>query len=202
ADDVASLIEERGFEAQRCVVIVGSKVAIEYGSFFQVARCPTIIVARKPLMRTASLHHVDEDLRQYVVEGMKKRGMQILEDVEPVAINGDSNGNVKEVIIREIQTGIEQSLPCDFAFIGTGERPKSQHYREVLGVAVGEKGEILVDKHMRTSIPNVYAIGDLIGPPMEMFKARKGGTTAARNIMGEPYEFDWTDYPDFLHSTY
>jgi len=93
-------------------------------------------------------------------------------------------------------------LPCDFAFIGTGERPKSQHYREVIGVAVGEKGEILVDKHMRTSVPNIYAIGDLIGPPMEMFKARKGGMTAARNIMGEPYEFDWTDYPDFLHSTY
>src|SRR5512135_467514 len=28
------------------------------------------------------------------------------------------------------------------------------------------------------------------------------GMTAARNIMGDPYEFDWTDYPDFLHSTY
>src|SRR6266699_4539769 len=133
---------------------------------------------------------------------MRKRCIQILEGVEPVAINGDSTGNVKEVIIRDMQNGTEQSLPCDFAFIGTGERPKSEHYREVLGVAVGEKGEILVDKHMRTSVPNVYAIGDLIGPPMEMFKARKGGVTAARNIMGEECELDWTDYPDFLHSTY
>ena len=68
--------------------------------------------------------------------------------------------------------------------------------------STGERGEILVDKHMRTSVPNVYAIGDLIGPPMEIFKARRSGVTAARNIMGEEAEFDWTDYPDFLHSTY
>jgi dihydrolipoamide dehydrogenase len=55
---------------------------------------------------------------------------------------------------------------------------------------------------MRTSVPGVYAIGDLIGSPMEMFKARKCGMTAARNIMGEPYEFDFSEYPDFLHTTY
>ena len=52
------------------------------------------------------------------------------------------------------------------------------------------------------NVPNVYAVGDLIGPPMEMFKARKCGMTAARNIMGDSYEFDFAEYPDFLHTTY
>ena len=37
---------------------------------------------------------------------------------------------------------------------------------------------------------------------MEMFKARKSGVTAARNIMGEELEFDFSEYPDFLHTTY
>ena len=55
---------------------------------------------------------------------------------------------------------------------------------------------------MRTSVENVYAVGDLIGAPMKMFKARKCGMTAARNIMGDPYEFDFSEYPDFLHTTY
>lgn len=197
--DYATLIEDMDYEPSRCVIIGGSKVALEYGSFFQAAGCPTTIVARRPLMRTASLHHVDEDLRLYVVDGMRKRGIEILEGVEPVAIKG--NGTAEAVVIRDAN-GQEHTLPCDFVFIGTGERPRSDHYREVLGVSVGERGEICVDKRMRTSVPNVYAIGDLIGSPMEMFKARKGGMTAARNIMGEPYEFDWTDYPDFLHTTY
>jgi 2-oxopropyl-CoM reductase (carboxylating) len=38
---------------------------------------------------------------------------------------------------------------------------------------------------MQTTVPGVYAAGDLIGAPMEMFKARKSGTYAARAIMGE-----------------
>jgi pyruvate/2-oxoglutarate dehydrogenase complex dihydrolipoamide dehydrogenase (E3) component len=200
--DYSSFIEELDFEPQRCVMIGGSKTGIEYGSFFQAAGCPTTIVARKPLMRTSSLHHVDEDLRNYVVDGMRKRGMQIIEGHEPVEIRGNSNGHVQAVVIRDMQSGEEQTLPCDFVFLATGERPRSDHFQQVLGVAVGEKGEILVDKHMRTSVPHVYAIGDLIGPPMEMFKARKSGVTAARNIMGEDVELDWTNYPDFLHSTY
>jgi 2-oxopropyl-CoM reductase (carboxylating) len=200
--DYATFIENIDFEPQQCVVVGGSKTGIEYGSFFQATGCPTTIVTRKPLMRTSNFHHVDEDLRTYVVDGMRKRGVQILEGYEPAEIKGDSDGQVQAVIIRNMQTGNEQTLPCDFVFIATGERPQSEHYQEVLGITVGEKGEILVDKHMRTNVPNVYAIGDLIGHPMELFKARKGGVAAARNIMGEDYELDWTDYPDFLHSTY
>lgn len=198
--DYSSFIEDLDFEPQRCVVIGGSKTGIEYGSFFQAAGCPTTIVARKPLMRTASLHHVDEDLRSYVIDGMRKRGIQIVEGAEPVEIKGD--GNVRAVVIRDMRSGAEQTLPCDFVFLATGERPRSDHFQKVLGVAVGKKGEILVDKHMRTSVPHIYAIGDLIGPPMEMFKARKSGITAARNVMGEECELEWENYPDFLHSTY
>ena len=55
---------------------------------------------------------------------------------------------------------------------------------------------------MQTSVEGVYAIGDMIGAPLEMFKARKSGVTAARNIMGEDIEFDFTEFPDFLHTTY
>jgi dihydrolipoamide dehydrogenase len=49
----------------------------------------------------------------------------------------------------------------------------------------------------------VWAAGDLIDGPMEMFKARKAGVCAARNIMGQTdYIFDYSDYPDFMHTTY
>jgi dihydrolipoamide dehydrogenase len=197
--DFASLVEDLDYEPNRCVIIGGSKVAVEYGSFFQAAGCETTIVSRSPVMRTASLHHVDEDLRNYVVDGMRTRGMTILEGAEPVEITG--NGRVSGVVVRHADGSLE-TLPTDFVFMGTGERAKSQPYVDALGVEVDERGFIVVDSRMRTSVPGVYAIGDLIGAPMEMFKARKCGMTAARNIMGEPYEFDFSEYPDFLHSTY
>jgi dihydrolipoamide dehydrogenase len=111
------------------------------------------------------------------------------------------NGRVSGVRVQ-LADGAEVTLDTDFVFIGTGERPHSQQYVDVLGVEVDDRGFITVDSRMRTSVPGVYAIGDLIGSPMEMFKARKCGMTAARNIMGELYEFDFTEYPDFLHTTY
>jgi len=197
--DFAGLVEDLDYEPNRCVIIGGSKIALEYGSFFQATGCPTTIVSRSPLMRTASLHHVDEDLRTYVVNGMRARGMTILEGAEPVEVVG--NGRVTGVRVR-LADGREEVLDTDFVFVGTGEQARSEPFVEALGTEIDERGSIVVDRRMQTSVPGVYAIGDLIGAPMEMFKARKCGMTAARNIMGQPYEFDFSEYPDFLHSTY
>ena len=62
--DFASLLNDLDYEPSRCVIIGGSKVAIEYGSFFQAAGVQTTILTRSPLMTTQSLHHVDDDLRR------------------------------------------------------------------------------------------------------------------------------------------
>jgi pyruvate/2-oxoglutarate dehydrogenase complex dihydrolipoamide dehydrogenase (E3) component len=198
--DFVSLVEELDYEPTRCVIIGGSKVAMEYGSFFQATGCQTTIVSRSQLMRTKALHHVDEDLRQYVVQGMRKRGMTILEQAHPVRVNG-KDGRVASVTVR-LASGEEVDLETDFVFMGTGERPSLGQAREVLGIEVAETGRVVVNKRMQTSVPGVYAVGDMIDGPMEMFKARKSGVTAARNIMGEDLEFDYTEYPDFLHTTY
>lgn len=197
--DFASLTEDMNYEPNRCVIIGGSKVAIEYGSFFQATGCQTTILSRTPLMTTTSLHHVDDGLRAYVVDMMRDRGMEILEGVEPVAIEG--NGKVSAVRYQDT-SGLERAIASDFVFIATGERPATSQFVDALGVDVDDGGFIKVDTHMRTSVGHVWAAGDLLGPPLEMFKARKSGCTAARNIMGEPHEFDFTEYPDFLHSTY
>jgi dihydrolipoamide dehydrogenase len=197
--DFASLAEDLDYNPKRCVIIGGSKVAMEYGSFFQAAGCQTTIISRSPLMRTASLHHVDEDVRRYVVDGMRARGMVIEEGAEPLAVIGTDRA--EGVRVRR-SDGSTVTYEADMVFAGTGERAQSRQFVEALGVDVNERGSIVVDARMRTSIPGVYAIGDMIGAPMEMFKARKCGMTAARNIMGDPYEFDFSEYPDFLHTTY
>lgn len=197
--DFVSLVEELDYEPTRCVIIGGSKVAMEYGAFFHATGCDTTIVTRSPLMRARSLHHVDEDLRRYVVEGMRKRGMDILEGAVPISVNGD--GSVHSVTVQ-LAGGQVVDIETDFVFMATGERPSSAHPQEVLGIQVDAAGRVCVDKTMRTTVPHVYAIGDMIEGPMEMFKARKCGVTAARNIMGEHIEFDFTEYPDFLHTTY
>ncbi len=196
--DFATLIEELDYEPNRCVIIGGSKVALEYGSFFHATGCKTTILTRSPLMETASLHHVDAGLREYVVAMMADRGIEVVVGAEVLEVLG--NGRVTGVRYRT-PGGTVAGVDTDFVFIGTGERPDLGMY-EPLGLETDERGFVIADTHMRTSVPSVYAVGDLVGPPMEMFKARKCGVGAARNIMGEDYEFDFTEYPDFLHTTY
>ncbi len=196
--DFASLIEKLDYEPNRCVIVGGSKVALEYGSFFHATGCKTTILTRSPLMQTASLHHVDDGLRDYVVAMMADRGIEILAGTELTEVLGD--GRVTGVRYRTPGGEIRQ-IETDFVFVGTGERPDLSMYAP-LGLQTDERGFVVADATMRTSVPNVYAAGDLLGPPMEMFKARKCGVGAARNIMGEHYEFDYSSYPDFLHTTY
>ena len=196
--DFATLIEDLDYEPNRCVIIGGSKVALEYGSFFQATGCQTTILTRSPLMETATLHHVDAGLREYVVSMMADRGIEIVVGAEPLEVLG--NGKVTGVRYRAPGGEIRQ-VDTNFVFVGTGERPDLSMYAP-LGLRTDERGFVVTDTHMRTSVPSVYAAGNLVGPPMEMFKARKCGVGAARNIMGEDYAFDYTQYPDFLHTTY
>jgi 2-oxopropyl-CoM reductase (carboxylating) len=198
--DFASLIDPGlDYEPTSCVIIGGSKVAMEYGSFYQATGCHTTILTRSPLMRTASMHHVDEDLRTYVVENMELRGMDIIEGCEPLEVVGDERATGVRVRLAD---GTERVIETDFVFVGTGERPNTKPFVDALGIEVDDRGFVKVNSRMQTSVPGVYAIGDLIGSPMEMFKARKCGMTAARNIAGEPFEFDFSEYPDSLHTTY
>ncbi|MBV9816906.1 MAG: NAD(P)/FAD-dependent oxidoreductase [Solirubrobacterales bacterium] len=197
--DWATLVEDLDEEPTRCVIIGGGKVAVEYGSFFQATGCHTTIVSRSPILRTPSLHHVDEGIRRYLLEGMRLRGMTLMEGTSLIAVEGDDR--VTGARVRD-PDGREITLECDLVFNATGERANSDAVVAALGLQTGSAGEILVDSRMRTNVEGVYAVGDLIGPPMEMFKARKCGMAAARNIAGEPWEFDFSEYPDFLHSTY
>ena len=197
-----TLVEELDFEPTRCVVVGGSKVAMEYGSFFHATGCDTTMVSRSEVMRSSSLEHVDDDLRRYVVDGMRTRGMELLEGAEPVAIEGSGDdGPVTGVTVR-LASGEVRTVAADMVFLGLGERPDTAALQETLGFEVTPTGRVRTNLRMQTGVPGVYAIGDLIGGPMEMWKARKSGVTAARNIMGEDLEFDYSRYPDFLHTTY
>src|SRR5258708_34744152 len=94
--DFASLIEDLDYEPNRCVIIGGSKVALEYGSFFHATGCRTTILTRSPLMETASLHHVDAGLREYVVAMMADRGIEVVVGAELLPVLS----NAKDTAVR------------------------------------------------------------------------------------------------------
>ncbi|MGZ8219532.1 FAD-dependent oxidoreductase [Methylomagnum sp.] len=195
--DYASLVDRLDDEpGSTAVVIGGGKTAIEYGCFFNATGRRTVIVSRdQPLPMIP-----DAETRLFLIERMKEQGMEFLPGSELAALEGDDRGRVRAALIRSPQGG--SRIDTDFVFLAQGLRPNAEEAREVLGVAADSDGFIQVDSRLRTSVANVYAVGDVVGSPMEMFKARKGGMYAARNIMGEEAHYQLGDYPDFLHTHY
>ncbi len=195
--DHATLVEELKREPGETIVVVGGgKTAVEYGCFFNATGRRVVMLARSRVLNLVR----DGETRAYALDRMREQGVKIIEGVTVAAIRGDALGRVCAVIA---DTGAGQlEIGTDFVFQALGERPRSQAAVDALGVVADFSGAIVVDDQLRTSVPNVYAAGDLIGAPMEMFKARKSGTYAARVIMGEEVRYRPTDWPDFLHTHY
>jgi pyruvate/2-oxoglutarate dehydrogenase complex dihydrolipoamide dehydrogenase (E3) component len=195
--DHATLVENLTREPGDTIVVVGGgKTAVEYGCFFNATGRRVVMLVRSRIMDMVR----DDDTRAYALDRMREQGMEIIEGATVSAIVGDALGRVAGVVADTPAGRLE--IDADFVFQALGERPRSQPAVEALGVAVDVKGAVLVDERLRTSVPNVYAAGDLIGAPMEMFKARKSGTYAARAIMGENVSYRPADWPDFLHTHY
>jgi 2-oxopropyl-CoM reductase (carboxylating) len=178
------------------VVIGGGKTAVEYGCFFNATGRRVVMLVRNCALDVIK----DGETRAYAIDRMREQGMEIIEGASVTSIVADASGRVAKVVADTPSGKVE--IATDFLFQALGERPRSQAAVDALGVAVDDKGAVLVDEQLQTSIPGVYAVGDLIGAPMEMFKARKSGTYAARAIMGEKVSYRPADWPDFLHTHY
>ncbi len=192
-----TLVENLDFEPGNTIVVIGGgKSAIEYGCFFNATGRRTLVVARHQIMPMLK----DVESRAYAILMMEEQGMEFLENAELLGIQGDAQGKVKSVSIKT-SVGII-NVDTDFVFMGLGEQANSGIIAQKLGLETSDKGFIKVNRHMQTSVPHIYAVGDVTGPPMEMFKARKEGVCAAKNIMGQASEYKAADYPDFMHTHY
>ena len=89
----------------------------------------------------------------------------------------------------------------DKVLVAVGRRPNGQLINaEAAGVTVDERGFIPVDAHMRTNVPNIFAIGDVVGNPMLAHKATHEAKTAAEVIAGLPALFDPLTIPSVAYT--
>jgi dihydrolipoamide dehydrogenase len=94
-----------------------------------------------------------------------------------------------------------QSRTYDRILVAVGRRPNGKLIdAEKAGVNVDERGFIPVDAHMRTNVPNIFAIGDVVGNPMLAHKATHEAKVAAEVIAGLPALFDPLTIPSVAYT--
>ena len=100
------------------------------------------------------------------------------------------SGKSKAVLVYEDQDGKKQRYSCDVVLMATGKRPVLGPLKlDAAGVAV-ENGVIKADSRCRTSVPHIFAVGDVIGGLMLAHTAGQQGRVAAATILGEDMQYD------------
>lgn len=106
----------------------------------------------------------------------------------------------KEVKVTfETSDGKELIAETDYVLVSVGRAPNSSYLGlESAGVQLNSKGFINVDKQMRTTSPNIFAIGDVVGGPLLAHKASREGIVAAEVIVGLNSSFDNAAIPSAI----
>jgi dihydrolipoamide dehydrogenase len=172
----------------RLVCIGGGVIGMELGTVYAKLGSKVTFLEALPQILTG----VDVDAVRLVQKGLRQRGVAV--HVNATAKGWERSG--KELVVHAEIDGKEQAIPCDKILLAVGFRPNPEGLGlEQVGVKIGPKGFVEVDAAYRTSVPSIWAVGDLTGPPFLAHKASKEGEIAAEAIAGMKSTRDWVALP-------
>jgi glutathione reductase (NADPH) len=136
---------------RRIVIAGGGYIAVEFAHIFHGLGAEVTLVYRGPKI----LRGFDEDMRDALTHSMRARGIRVI--VDRVFRHIDKRGD--EVFVT---TDKNELLEADEAMLAIGRVPNTAGLGlERAGVAVGKRGRVEVDAYSRTSVPHIYAVGDV-----------------------------------------
>jgi dihydrolipoamide dehydrogenase len=139
----------------------------------------------------------DRDLVRPLEKRIAKRYEQILVKTKVTKIEPQKNG-IK--VTFEGEKAPEPQL-YDKVLVAVGRSPNGKRINaEAAGVNVNDRGFIPVDKQMRTNVPHIFAIGDIVGQPMLAHKASHEAKVAAEVAFGEKRAFDARVIPSVAYT--
>jgi dihydrolipoamide dehydrogenase len=170
---------------ERLLIIGGGVMAAEFAYIFRALGSEVTLMARSTVLK-----NIDKHLRTLAMKDLSSVHIQENTRVQEI---GRSPGG------RSLQITTDGTIPhcdADAVLIATGLVPNSAMLG---GLKKGPGGEVIVDDHMQTSVPGVYACGDVVGPPYLTPVARHQGIVAADNILGIPRKMNFRFVPQSIN---
>jgi len=178
---------------KRLLVIGGGIIGLEMGTVYDALGSKVTVVERGGQL----IPGCDADLVRPLHKRMEKR-------FEAIKLNTGVTGMEakKDGIHVTLKAGDStETQAFDRVLVAIGRRPNGKAIgAEAAGVAVSEQGFIPVDKQMRTNVPHIFAIGDIVGQPMLAHKAVHEGKVAAEVIAGHKVEFQAMAIPSVAYT--
>ncbi|MCA1041020.1 dihydrolipoyl dehydrogenase [Bacillus infantis] len=178
---------------EKIVVIGGGYIGTELGgAYANFGTEVTILEGTDEI-----LNGFEKQMSSLVKKNLKKKGAEIITNALAKGVEETDSG----VTVKYEVKGEEKSVEADYVFVMVGRRPNTDELGlEQAGVEMSDRGIIKIDKQCRTSVSNIYAIGDIVeGPPLA-HKASYEGKIAAEAIAGHNSEIDYLGIPAVVFS--
>ena len=154
------------FKGKKVYVVGGGNTALEYAIYLNSVGCDVTVIHRRDQFRA------EEQLqKQFEEAGLDKLMGFIVE-----SMNGDEA--LESLTIKDVGTGELKEITTDGVFIAIGEEPNNE-VPNLLDLALDEDGYVKVDQRRATSVPGVYAAGDVTGGLKQIVVAAADGAIAA-----------------------
>ncbi len=181
----------------RLLIVGGGVIGCEFASIFSDLGTKVEVIEALP--RILPFPGVDEETSKTLQREMKKHKITVKTDCRLERLETKTDG------VRAFVGGSSSSSPEEFdqILIAVGRRPNTEGLGlEKIGIATDGSSWIKVKDTMATSVDNIYAIGDVLGPSMVMLAhaATHEGITAAENAMGGSRAMSYRTLPGAVYT--
>jgi dihydrolipoamide dehydrogenase len=164
---------------EHLVVIGGGVIGLELGSVWRRLGAKVTVVEYLDQI----LPGMDEEIRRESAKIFKKQGFELMTGTK--VTGATVQGDKATLTIEPSKGGEASTIEADVVLVSIGRRPNTDGLGlDKVGLAVNARGQVEADHDFRTSVPSIWAIGDVIPGPMLAHKAEDEGIAAAENIAG------------------
>jgi len=186
---------ELGKIPKKMVVIGGGVIGLEMGSIY--ARLGAEVTVVEFLDRIIPGN--DDEVAKTFQKLLTKQGVKF---ILGAAVQSATATKTKATVTYKLRKDdSEHTLEADAVLLATGRRPYTDGLElDALGVEMSKRGQITTDKHFKTSVDGIYAVGDAIDGPMLAHKAEDEGYAVAEVIAGQAGHVNYTTIPGVIYT--
>lgn len=173
------------------VIVGGGVIGTEYASILATMGVAVTLIDKRPRL----LEFMDAEIITVLQQQMKGIGVSLYHDEEVVAIRKDSDGQI-HVTLKQARAVTAETLMYAIGRVGATRELNLS----AVGIIPDNRGRLTVNEHFQTSLPHVYAAGDVIGFPALASTSMQQGRHASCHAFGHPDRTDTALLPYGIYS--
>ena len=183
---------------KRAIIVGGGYIAVEFAGIFNGLGVETTLAYRGPLF----MRGFDDDLREVLADEIRKKGIRLEFDTNVDRIEKDGDQYIVHLSNNEAGSLQPGPMSADLVMYATGRQPLTAGLGlEAIGVELNWNGAVIVNDDYQTSVPSIYALGDVTHRFNLTPVATAEGTIFARNLYGNFSErVSYDDIPTCVFS--